>query len=70
MIDISEGQFEHFQHELVSLGDKIAFFSFKSAEACCIHLGQSVDVVGSSKFGINLHDQLSLPLQLFSITKL
>ena len=70
MIDISEGQFEHFQHELVSLGDKIAFFSFKSAEACSVHLGQSIDIVSSSQLSVDLHDQLSLPLQLFSITKL
>ena len=67
VIHISEGQLQHFQHELVALVDQIAFNLFESIQTGGVHVRECVDVMCSAKLRIHLHYQLSLPLELLPV---
>ena len=67
MIDISEGKLEHFKDELVTFGDKSTLFLLQRGETRGIHMSQGIDVVCPSELGINMHDELSLFLELLAI---
>ena len=60
VIDVGEGQLQHFKYKLVALVDQVAFNLLESVQARGVHVCQGVDVMGSTKLRVYLHYQLSL----------
>ena len=67
MVNVSEGQLEHFKDECVPLLDQTLLLLLQGAQAGGIHLGKGIDVVSASELSIDLHYELSLTMKLFSV---
>ena len=67
MGNICKGKLQHFEHESVPFLDKTLLLLLQGAQSGGIHLGKGIDVVSASELSIDLHDELSLTMKLFSV---
>ena len=67
VINIGKRQLEHLQNQLMPLIDQVSLHLLQCVQSCSVHVRQGINVVCAAQLCIDLHNQLSLPLQFLPL---